>query len=112
MRDSIEWVRQELSDTAKQMRTVRVLRNKLKFAQTQRDQTLQAVGAMVYATHTGTPTDSDEMVEKLTELDGYYSQIHELEDKLRYIQAKAVCTKCGTPTMERTAFCQHCGAKL
>ena len=73
---------------------------------------LGEVGAMMYATHTGTPTNSDVLVEKLEEIDALNIEIVKLEQKITYLQARAVCTQCATPTKQKSVFCGECGARL
>ena len=50
---------------------------------------LAEVGEMLYATHTGTPTDSDRLEEKLREVDTLAAQLDALQGK-----PAAVCGVC------------------
>jgi len=43
---------------------------------------LREVGQMLYATHTGDPTDSETLLEKLQEIDVLYAEIRALEEQL------------------------------
>ncbi len=73
---------------------------------------LQEAGRMIYATHTGVPTDSDALLEKLGEIDGLYSRIETLEKEIRQTENKApVCAYCGGRVKEEDLFCRHCGMK-
>jgi hypothetical protein len=75
-------------------------------------QQLQEAGRMIYATHTGCPTDSDALLEKLREIDGLYVRIDELEKEIRQAEKKApVCAYCGGRVREEDLFCRHCGMK-
>ena len=40
---------------------------------------LRELGELLYATHTGTPTDSDRLLEKMQEIDGLKARLRELE---------------------------------
>lgn len=72
---------------------------------------LAEIGEMVYATHTGSPTDSEVLLEKLREIDGLHEQIAAL--KARIDQAKeAVCPVCGAALRPGDVFCRECGGKL
>lgn len=73
---------------------------------------LKAVGEMIYATHTGSPTDSDILLAKLEEIDGLYAQIAELETIIGRRQSAAGCPNCGTVSQEGDLFCRCCGTKL
>ena len=46
------------------------------------DEKLMEAGEMVYATHTGNPTESEELLEKLREIDGLKAQLTELNETL------------------------------
>ena len=43
---------------------------------------MREVGQMLYATHTGDPTDSETLLEKLQEIDALYAEIQALEERL------------------------------
>ena len=76
---------------------------------------LQDAGGMLYATHTGTPTDSEILVAKLEEIDGLKAQIQALredEARLRGQESVPVCLTCGAPSQEGDRFCRTCGSKL
>lgn len=72
----------------------------------------QAVGEMIYATHTGTPTDSDELLAKLQEIDGLYAKIAELEEQLGKAERVPACAECGAPLRQGDRFCRECGSQL
>ena len=42
---------------------------------------LRELGELLYATHTGTPTDSDRLLEKMQEIDGLKARLRELEGR-------------------------------
>lgn len=68
---------------------------------------LAEVGEMLYATHTGTPTDSDRLEEKLREVDALTAQLDALQGK-----PAAVCGVCGGEIRPGDRFCRNCGGKI
>lgn len=73
---------------------------------------LKEVGQLLYATHTGTPTDSDILLAKLQGIDALYAEIAELQGQIRKEEAAHTCPTCGAFTREGDAFCGACGDKL
>ena len=73
---------------------------------------LKTVGEMIYATHTGTPTDSDILQAKLEEIDGLKTQITELEAQIGKEREAHTCATCGAATRDGDDFCRECGGKL
>ena len=73
---------------------------------------MQELGQLLYATHTGTPTDSEVLLAKLQEVDALYAQIAELEALMGRQPAPAACPDCGTEFQEGDIFCRECGRKL
>ena len=72
---------------------------------------LREVGEMIYATHTGHPTDSDALLAKLREIDGLREQIRRLE-RTPLREEGAGCPACGAPVRDGDVFCGACGKKL
>lgn len=72
---------------------------------------LQELGELLYATHTGTPTESEALFAKMEEIDALKAEIAELEAALGR-EKKAGCETCGAETQEGDAFCRECGDKL
>jgi len=72
----------------------------------------QEVGEMIYATHTGSPTDSDVLLEKLQDIDKLYAQIAELETQLGKAERVPACADCGAALHEGDRFCRECGSPL
>ena len=73
---------------------------------------MREVGEMLYATHTGTPTDSDILQAKLEEIDGLKTQITELEAQIGKEREAHTCATCGAATRDGDDFCRECGGKL
>ena len=73
---------------------------------------LRETGALIYATHTGNPTDSEILLAKLEEVDALYAKIAEYEEQLGKEPAAPVCGTCGAALQEGAAFCGECGEKL
>ena len=68
---------------------------------------LREVGEMIYATHTGTLTESEVLLAKLQEIDGL-----RLEREIARLQGGAVCPFCGAAARSGDVFCRECGQKL
>ena len=71
---------------------------------------LQEVGAMVYATHTGSPTDSDALLAKLAEIDEAKREVQEVQDKIDARRGIEKCVVCGKNLLPGDQFCRDCGA--
>ena len=73
---------------------------------------MREVGEMLYATHTGHPTDSEILQAKLEEIDGLKARIAELETRIGRERAAHTCATCGAVTRDGDTFCRECGGKL
>ena len=73
---------------------------------------LREIGELVYGTHTGTPTESEVLLEKLQEIDGLRARITELNAKVSKESAVSACPFCGAASRPGDAFCRECGGKL
>lgn len=73
---------------------------------------LAEIGEMMYATHTGVPTDSEELLEKLREIDGLKAHIAELNAQIDQARQSSLCPVCGAAVCPGDVFCRECGGKL
>lgn len=73
---------------------------------------LRRVGEMIYATHTGNPTDSDVLLAKLREIDVLYHEIDALKRKAAAAKGFPVCGICGSVGEKGDLYCRDCGRQL
>ena len=72
---------------------------------------LREIGEILYATHTGEPSDSEIMLAKLQEIDALKEEIAALEEKLGRKSVPRTCETCGAAVQENAVFCEECGEK-
>ena len=70
------------------------------------------LGELLYATHTGTPTASEVMIEKLEEIDRLNAELEILKGGLAKEDPVPTCPTCCAPVQEGDEFCRECGGKL
>ena len=82
-----------------------VAKLKIRIAETQAEinTALQELGELLYATHTGNPTDSEILLQKLQEVDALKAQIAGLEAQIRREEAAHTCPVCAAPVREGDA---------
>ena len=73
---------------------------------------LREVGEILYATHTGTPSDSEILLAKLQEIDGLKQEIAEMQAQICKETEQHTCAACGSVIREGDVFCGECGEKL
>lgn len=77
------------------------------------EECLTELGEMLYATHTGDPTDSETLLAKLQEIDGLKAEIAALNAQIgREQEEPQTCATCGAAARDGDAFCRECGEKL
>lgn len=76
------------------------------------DEELRRIGLMVYGTHTGTHTPSDELLSALEEIDRLKSRIARARGQLVRLRGGRACGRCGAAAREDDRFCRSCGARL
>ena len=72
---------------------------------------LREVGELLYATHTGNPTESDELLAKMEEIDALRAEIAAMEEELGR-EIVPICGTCGAEVQENDVYCRACGDKL
>lgn len=73
---------------------------------------LQRVGEMVYATHTGDPTDSEAMEAVLQEIDSLRQALREKETQRLGLRGVRSCGGCGAQNDRENEYCTNCGQPL
>ena len=75
---------------------------------------LRDLGKLLYATHTGTPTESEELLAKLQEIDRLNEELEVLKGGIaKEVPAPApTCPTCHAEVREGDEFCRECGGKL
>jgi hypothetical protein len=73
---------------------------------------LREVGELVYATHTGSPSDSEVLLSKLEEIDGIRARIDALAAEQAQAKGGTLCPHCGAAAGKGDVFCRRCGGKL
>lgn len=93
---------------------VSAIRTKLRIAALEDavEKALEEVGRLLYATHTGTPTDSEVLQEKLQEIDRLRAEIARLRGKAADNGKSRICPACGSVNWPGDDFCRSCGGKL
>lgn len=76
------------------------------------NEAFRQVGEMLYATHTGNHTDSDDLVRKLEEIDALKAQIDDLNAQIGRAGEAGTCPVCGANARSGDAFCRECGSSL
>ena len=88
------------------------LRRAIADLQEEIDLQMQAVGEMVYATHRGTPSDSQVMAQILEYVDSLYEDQETYRRQLKALQGARFCPNCGAENEKDSAFCAQCGHPL
>ena len=73
---------------------------------------LRHVGEMIYATHTGNPTESEVLLAKLREIDAIYDEIDALKREAACVKGIPVCGTCGRVGEKTDVYCRDCGRRL
>lgn len=101
-------VSQKAEDTlagAKLRRAVRDLEEEIELQ-------MRAVGELVYATHKGNPSDSEDIQEILEYVDSLYEQLDGHQRELKAMQGALFCDVCGAENAATNVYCQECGQPL
>lgn len=70
------------------------------------------VGELVYATHSGDPTDSETLEEVLRRIDILKAEIREKEWEIASVRGSVSCPACGQSNSLEHAYCSNCGKPL
>ena len=71
-----------------------------------------ALGELVYATHCGTPSDSDELQKILEYIDDLHDEIEGHEQQMKFLRGIRSCPICGGEVSDSDMYCQDCGQPL
>ena len=70
------------------------------------------LGELLYATHCGTPTDSEVLLQKLQEIDTINIEIDALRAQIGEAESQQTCPTCGAGICQGDRFCRECGGML
>ena len=73
---------------------------------------MQAVGELIYATHRGTPSDSQAVQEILEYVDGLYEELEGHQQQLKLLRGLLLCGACGAENGGGNVYCHNCGQPL
>lgn len=73
---------------------------------------LKEIGEILYATHTGNPSDSEVLLAKLQGIDVLKAEIAEMQAQIKQEEERRTCRTCGSAVKDGAAFCGECGEKL
>ena len=70
------------------------------------------IGRLIYATHTGTPSDSGDVQNILEYVDSLYEQLEGHEAELKRMRGLLLCACCGAENEGDWVYCRSCGQPL
>lgn len=76
------------------------------------DRRMQAMGELLYATHRGSPTESEILHQRMEEIDALRAELEELNVRLGRETPRLKCPACGGAVREGDKFCRCCGEEL
>ena len=71
-----------------------------------------AIGELVYATHCGNPSDSEEMQKILEYVDSLHEEIEAHDHEMKLMRGLRFCTVCGAENGAENSYCEDCGHPL
>lgn len=71
-----------------------------------------AIGELVYATHRGTPSDSDELQRILEYVDDLHDEIEGHEQQMKLLRGIRSCPVCGEDVAAGDIYCRECGQPM
>jgi rubrerythrin len=88
------------------------LRRTMKELEDEIQQQMAAVGRLVYATHRGDPSDSDELEKLLEGIDSLQSILDGHRQELDQASGALLCPVCGAENEDNNVYCHNCGQPL
>ena len=76
------------------------------------DSQLRSAGELVYATHKGSPSDSDALQAILERVDALYRDLDDAQRELKILKGMVFCDACGAENAATNVYCQECGQPL
>ena len=76
------------------------------------DSQLRSAGELVYATHKGSPSDSDALQAILERLDALYRDLDDAQRELKILKGMVFCDACVAENAATNVYCQECGQPL
>ena len=73
---------------------------------------LRTVGEMVYATHSGDPTNSDTIHSILEQIDQLKKELRQKEGRLKALRGIRICPACGSANPAGHTYCSGCGQRM
>lgn len=70
------------------------------------------VGRLIYATHCGTPSDSDSVQEILEYVDSLYEEMEGHHKQMKIMRGALFCDVCGQENTATNVYCHNCGQPL
>ena len=99
-----------ISQKAEDVTLTAKLRRRIRDLEEEIDLQLAEVGALVYATHTGSPTESEALLAKLSEIDAAQAEVDAVQAKINAARGIETCIVCGSRLLPGDQFCRECGA--
>ena len=73
---------------------------------------LCSIGELVYATHCGDPSDSDELQRILEYVDDLHDEIEGHEQQIKLLRGIHPCPVCGEDVPAGSVYCRECGQAM
>ena len=66
----------------------------------------------IYATHRGSPSNSDDVQEILEFVDSLYEEMEGHQQELKRLRGELLCAGCGAENESANLYCHNCGQPL
>lgn len=107
-RAGAEAVGRRAEDVAARVRLERAVRD----LREEIDAQMRAVGELIYATHRGSPSNSDDIQEILEFVDSLYEEMEGHQQELKRLRGALLCAGCGAENERGSLYCHNCGQPL